>query len=185
MSATAQCQKPLGVGASGSNIVTTKLRVSAGKSLHVNCGERSSPPAPNMPLIWGVGSCSPSATSMLVSVKAGTGASRAKGSHASDAAGVAVCAATDLPRRDSPAAPAARESDRTTTPRRCMRMLLPPGGRNSEALYQVIIVRWGVRWGTEAKRLRLLRPDPRFLAASGGFLGADEETRTPNLLFTN
>jgi hypothetical protein len=44
MSATAQCQKPLPVGACGSYMVTTKVRVSAGKPDHDSCGEASKPP---------------------------------------------------------------------------------------------------------------------------------------------
>src|SRR5690348_17031035 len=38
-STRAQCQKPLGVGASGSKQVTVKLRVSAGKPDQESCGE--------------------------------------------------------------------------------------------------------------------------------------------------
>jgi len=37
MSTTAQCQKPLPVGASGSNVVTTNLRVPSWKPLQDNC----------------------------------------------------------------------------------------------------------------------------------------------------
>ena len=51
MFATAQCQNPDAVGASGSNTVTTKLLVSAGKPDHESCGEMSSPPGtPKAPL---------------------------------------------------------------------------------------------------------------------------------------
>ena len=48
--ATAQCQKPDAVGASGSNTVTAKLRVASGNPDQLNCGDTSSPPAPMMPL---------------------------------------------------------------------------------------------------------------------------------------
>src|SRR5687767_8626989 len=48
--ATAQCQNPDAVGASGSYMVTAKLRVSSGKPDHESCGETSDPPAPMMPL---------------------------------------------------------------------------------------------------------------------------------------
>ncbi len=49
MSAMAQCQNPLPVGASGSKHVTAKLLVSAGKPDQESCGEMSSPPAPKTP----------------------------------------------------------------------------------------------------------------------------------------
>src|SRR3954447_12811223 len=39
MSTASQCQKPDGVGASGSKQVTTKLLVSAGNPDHASCGE--------------------------------------------------------------------------------------------------------------------------------------------------
>ena len=45
ISATAQCQNTLGVGASGSCIVTTKLRVPAGKRVQMSCGDMFAPPA--------------------------------------------------------------------------------------------------------------------------------------------
>src|ERR1035437_4345533 len=72
MSATAQCQNPLPVGASGSWQVTAKLIVSAGKPDQDSCGERSSPPAPRTPETCGGDSGFPSAMSVLVSVKDGT-----------------------------------------------------------------------------------------------------------------
>ena len=72
MFATAQCQKPLAVGASGSNTVTAKLLVPSGKPDHDSCGERSSPPAPITPLTCGMGRTAPSDTSLLVTGKLGT-----------------------------------------------------------------------------------------------------------------
>jgi hypothetical protein len=72
MFATAQCQNPLPVGASGSKQVTAKLFVSAGNPDHDSCGETSSPPAPMIPDTWAFGSVSPSRTSVLVTLKAGT-----------------------------------------------------------------------------------------------------------------
>src|ERR1035437_4877118 len=72
MSATAQCQNPLRVGASGSYQVTAKLSVSAGKPDQDSCGERSSPPAPLTPETCGGDSGCPSTMSVLVSVKEGT-----------------------------------------------------------------------------------------------------------------
>src|SRR5580765_404193 len=69
MFTTAQCQKPVTVGASGSHIVTTKLCVPAGKPLQESCGETSLPPAPKMPLTCGIASFSPSRKSLLVSEK--------------------------------------------------------------------------------------------------------------------
>ena len=72
MLATAQCQNPLAVGASGSYTVTAKLLVPSGNPDHDSCGERSSPPAPMTPLTCGVASVSPSAQSVLVTVKEGT-----------------------------------------------------------------------------------------------------------------
>ena len=72
MLATAQCQKPLAVGASGSNTVTAKLFVPSGNPDHDSWGERSSPPAPITPLTWGMGSVSPSEQSLLATVKLGT-----------------------------------------------------------------------------------------------------------------
>ena len=47
---TAQCQKPLAVGASGSYIVTVKLFVPSGAPDHDSCGETSLPPACMTPL---------------------------------------------------------------------------------------------------------------------------------------
>src|SRR3954471_21688466 len=62
-----QCQKPLGVGASGSKQVTVKLFVSSGKPDHDSCGDRS----PNS-LTWSSLSGWPSVTSSLVTVNNGT-----------------------------------------------------------------------------------------------------------------
>src|SRR4029453_15456917 len=73
MFATAQCQKPLAVGASGSYTVTAKLFVPWGKPDQDSRGERSSPPAPMTPLTCGIGMISPSVHSALVTVKDGTG----------------------------------------------------------------------------------------------------------------
>lgn len=70
--ATAQCQNPLPVGAVGSNTVTAKLLVQAGKPDHDSCGEVSVPPAPKMPLTWAEGRISSSWTSVLVTANAGT-----------------------------------------------------------------------------------------------------------------
>src|SRR5437764_530710 len=67
MLTTAQCQKPVTVGASGSHIVTTKLCVPDGKPLQESCGETSWPPAPKMPLTCGIASFLPSFRSVLVS----------------------------------------------------------------------------------------------------------------------
>ena len=50
--ATAQCQNPEAVGASGSYMVTAKLRVSSGKPDQHSWGETSDPPAPMIPLTW-------------------------------------------------------------------------------------------------------------------------------------
>jgi len=69
---TTQCPNPLAVGASGSYTVTAKPRVPSGKPDHDSCGERSSPPAPITPLTCGIGSRSPSLTSVLVTVKVGS-----------------------------------------------------------------------------------------------------------------
>src|SRR5690606_7176363 len=70
---TAQCQKPLAVGASGSNTVTAKLFVSLGKPDQESCGERSSPPStPKSPERCAGGGVSPSLTSVLVTLNPGT-----------------------------------------------------------------------------------------------------------------
>src|SRR5689334_15737588 len=45
-------------------------------------------------------------------------------------------------------------------------------------------MRWGTRWGIEMKMAGRCLPAIPVLAPLRGFLGADEETRTPNLLFT-
>src|SRR3954447_18725317 len=73
MRVTTQCQKPLAVGASGSEQVTAKPRAPSGKPDQDSWGERSSPPStPNLPLVCGIGRVSPSEQSLLVTVKAGT-----------------------------------------------------------------------------------------------------------------
>src|SRR5690242_19035583 len=74
-STTSQCQKPLGVGASGSKQVTTKLLVSSGKPDHDSCGEV----LPNS-ATWSSLSGWPSVTSSLVTVNDGTEGSRSYGS---------------------------------------------------------------------------------------------------------
>jgi hypothetical protein len=78
-----------------------------------------------MPLICGCGNGSPSVTSVLVTVKAGAGGNRAKGSHAVAAGfalGVAVNADVGLATTGSVLAPAAKARERTMTPRRFMPM---------------------------------------------------------------
>ncbi len=73
MSMTNQCQNPLGVGASGSYIVTAKLFVPAGNFDQESWGERSWPPGtPKAALIWAGGRGDPVFTSALVSAKEGT-----------------------------------------------------------------------------------------------------------------
>src|SRR3954463_3481570 len=58
--ATAQCQKPDPVGASGSYPVTANLCVSSGTPDQLSCGDPSPPPAPIMPLTWSLDHASPS-----------------------------------------------------------------------------------------------------------------------------
>src|SRR5689334_617052 len=70
-----QCQKPLGVGASGSKQVTVKLLVSSGKPDQDSWGE-ASPWA----LTWSSFSGWPSVTSSLATVKDGTLGSSSYGS---------------------------------------------------------------------------------------------------------
>src|SRR3954452_17945457 len=79
MLATTQCQKPLVVGESGSYTVTAKLLVSAGQPDQDSCAERSSPPAPMTPLTCGGAGGAPSVTSLLVTVKVGTGGRKSYG----------------------------------------------------------------------------------------------------------
>src|SRR3954454_13189005 len=67
--ATAQCQNPDAVGASGSYIVTAKLRVVSGNPDQLSCGETSEPPAPMIPLTWSFASGLPSVTDVEVRVK--------------------------------------------------------------------------------------------------------------------
>src|SRR6476660_6094184 len=74
-STSTQCQKPDGVGASGSKQVTVKLFVPSGTSLQDSWGELS--PAA---LTWSSLSGWPSVTSSLVTVKDGTWGSRSYGS---------------------------------------------------------------------------------------------------------
>src|SRR4051812_33791593 len=66
-STSTQCQKPLGVGASGSKQVTVKLLVASGKPDHDSCGDVS----PNS-LTWSSLSGWPSVTLSLVTVNDGT-----------------------------------------------------------------------------------------------------------------
>src|SRR6478609_10306922 len=66
-STTAQCQKPLGVGASGSKQVTVKLLVPSGASDHDSCGDALPAAA-----TWSSLSGCPSVTSSLVTVNDGT-----------------------------------------------------------------------------------------------------------------
>src|ERR1700753_666445 len=70
--ATAQCQNPDSVGASGSYTVTAKLRVSSGKPDQLSCGLTSSPPAPMIPLICGVASGWPLVIELEVKLKNGS-----------------------------------------------------------------------------------------------------------------
>src|SRR6478735_10180794 len=79
--ATAQCQKPDAVGASGSYMVTAKLRVSSGNPDQLSCGETSSPPAPKIPLTWALASGSPSVMDSEVSVKPGSSGRKEYGSY--------------------------------------------------------------------------------------------------------
>ena len=66
-STRAQCQKPLGVGASGSKQVTTKDFVPSGAPDHDSCGERLPWSA-----TWSSDSGWPSVTSSLVTVNDAT-----------------------------------------------------------------------------------------------------------------
>src|SRR4029079_714688 len=70
--ATAQCQKPEAVGASGSHMVTAKLRVSSGKPDQLSCGDTSEPPAPMIPLTWSLASGCPSVIDSEVRVNEGS-----------------------------------------------------------------------------------------------------------------
>src|SRR3979411_1975377 len=70
--ATAQCQNPDAVGASGSYMVTAKLRVSSGNPDQLSCGDTSSPPAPMIPLACGMASGWPSVTDSDVSENVGS-----------------------------------------------------------------------------------------------------------------
>src|SRR5690606_32982217 len=74
MSTSAQCQKPDGVGASGSKQVTTKLCVPSGAPLQLSCGEVLPPAA-----TWSCLSGWPSVTSALVTVNDATAGSRSYG----------------------------------------------------------------------------------------------------------
>src|SRR3954449_1102928 len=66
-STTPQCQKPLGVGASGTKRVTVEIFVPSGAPLHDSCGEELPPSA-----TWSSLSGWPSVTSALVTVNDGT-----------------------------------------------------------------------------------------------------------------
>jgi hypothetical protein len=72
MFATAQCQKPLPVGACGSYIDTTKPLVRAGKPRHDSSGEMSFPPGAQIPDCWSTGNGRPFLTVVLVKVNDGT-----------------------------------------------------------------------------------------------------------------
>src|SRR5947209_16849380 len=79
MLATAQCQNPDPVGASGSKQVTANDFVSDGCPDHDSCGETSSPPASMIPETCAVDSFCPSLTSLLVTEKAGTSGRKSYG----------------------------------------------------------------------------------------------------------
>src|SRR3954471_23680778 len=74
-STSTQCQKPDGVGASGSKHVTVKLLVPSGTSAQLSCGDV-------LPLAatWSSLSGCPSLTSSLVTLNDGTDGSRSYGS---------------------------------------------------------------------------------------------------------
>src|SRR5690242_2481709 len=74
-STSTQCQKPDGVGASGSKQVIVKLWVPSGTSSHDSCGEVLPAAA-----TWSSFSGWPSATSALVTVNDGTAGSSGYGS---------------------------------------------------------------------------------------------------------
>src|SRR3954453_11441287 len=74
-STNTQCQKPDGVGASGSKQVTVKLFVPSGAPDQLSCGEVLPASA-----TWASSSGSPSVTSSLVTVNDGTDGSRSYGS---------------------------------------------------------------------------------------------------------
>jgi len=97
MSMTAQCQNPDPVGASGSNTVTTKLLVAAGKPVQVSCGELSLPPGtPPRSESCSTGMGLPSTTSLLLTRNRGTFGRPRYGSTAGGVA-LAVGAAADGP----------------------------------------------------------------------------------------
>src|SRR5262245_5317133 len=66
---TTQCQKPLGVGASGSNIVSTKPCVPAGLPLQCRLGETLNPEQPKLSKTCSLSMVDPSGISSLASVK--------------------------------------------------------------------------------------------------------------------
>src|SRR3954447_23030655 len=74
-STSTQCQKPLGVGASGSKQVTVKLLVPSGAPDHDSWGEVLPASA-----TWSSFNGRPSVTSALVTVNDGTGGSSSYGS---------------------------------------------------------------------------------------------------------
>src|SRR3954464_5545401 len=83
MSATAQCQKPEPVDASGSYTVTAKLLVPSGAPLQDSCGETSLPPGtPKAPENCSAAQGAPSATLVLVTVKGAAPGRRAEWSLA-------------------------------------------------------------------------------------------------------
>src|ERR1700749_4195224 len=78
--ATAQCQNPDSVGASGSYTVTAKPRVSSGNPDQLSCGVTSSPPAPKSPLTGGVASGCPLVIEFEVRLNSGSLGSASYGS---------------------------------------------------------------------------------------------------------
>jgi hypothetical protein len=66
----------------------------------------------------------------------------------------------------------------------CHAALYEPGADCGALGFGVTEFRWGARWGTGARRAGYCTQAVLFLAWLCVFLGADEETRTPNLLFT-
>src|SRR5262245_36744884 len=69
MSNASQCQKPLPVGASGSNTLSAKLMVPAGAPLQLSRGDTLPPVQPNELNTCSLANVPPAGTSALVSVK--------------------------------------------------------------------------------------------------------------------
>src|SRR6478672_8779392 len=76
MPTTTQCQKPDGVGASGSKQVTTNDFVPSGAPLQDSCGEVLPPLKPQSSNTCASGSVPPSSKELLLTVSAGTCGSR-------------------------------------------------------------------------------------------------------------